>query len=257
MSKLKKDDVIIMTQKIIAIGGGDIRKNETLSIDQEIVRISGKAQPKLLFIPTASLDDAGYIKAIHDHFTKLGCMVDALCLINQKPVYEEIRSKITNADIIYVGGGNTLRMMNLWRKLGIDKLLQQAQSQGKILCGVSAGSICWFNAGNSDSRKFKNPQADYIKVTGLGFIEALHCPHFDSESERKQSLKKMLKGYPNVAIALEECTALQIVDDTYRILSSKPDANAYKIYWQSNVFHEEIIPAINEFGSLAKLLQKK
>lgn len=246
-----------MTQKIIAIGGGSIKKNETLSIDQEIVRISGKANPKLLFIPTASLDDVGYIKVMQDHFIKLGCTVDSLCLITQKPAYEEIKTKIANADIIYVGGGNTLRMMNLWRRLGVDKLLQQAQTQGKVLCGVSAGSICWFNAGNSDSRKFKNPQANYIKVTGLGFIEALHCPHFDSESKRKQSLKKMLKNYPGVAIALEDCTALQIVDNTYRILASKPSAKAYKIYWKAGVFYEVQIPATSEFALLAKLLQKK
>lgn len=246
-----------MTQKIIAIGGGSIKKNETLTIDQEIVRISGKTNPRLLFIPTASLDDAGYIKVMQDHFTKLSCTVDSLCLVSQKPTDDEIRTKIANADIIYVGGGNTLRMMNLWRRVGVDKLLQQAQTKGKVLCGVSAGSICWFNAGNSDSRKFKNPQADYIKVTGLGFIEALHCPHFDSESERKHSLKKMLKNYPGVAIALEDCTALQIVDGTYRILRSKLSAKAYKIFWKAGVFYEELIPVIDEFISLPKLLQKK
>jgi dipeptidase E len=245
-----------MIQKIIAIGGGDIRKNETLLIDQEIVLISGKKNPKLLFIPTASLDDAGYIQIIHDHFTKLGCTVETLCLVTQKPDLEEIKTKIVNADIIYVGGGNTLRMMNLWRKLGVDKLLQYAYTQGKVLCGVSAGSICWFNAGNSDSRKFKNPQADYIKVTGLGFIEALHCPHFDSESARQQSLKKMLKNYAGVAIALEDCAALQIVDDTYRILTSKPAAKAYKIYWQFGVFYEQIIPLTNNFQGVDNLLKK-
>lgn len=245
-----------MIQKIIAIGGGNIRKNETLLIDQEIARVAGKSQPKLLFIPTASLDDAGYIKSIHEHFTKLGCVVDTLCLISQNPSIQEIKTKIANTDIIYVGGGNTLRMMNLWRKLGVDKLLQQAQAQGKVLCGVSAGSICWFKAGNSDSRKFKNPEADYIKVTGLGLIEALHCPHFDSESERKQSLKKMLKNYPGVAIALEDCTALQIMSKTYRILKSKPGAQAYKIYWQAGVFYEQVIPALDDFQPLVTLLKK-
>ena len=243
-------------QKIVAIGGGNIRKNETLLIDQQIVCVSGKAQPKLLFIPTANLDDAGYVKTIHEHFTKLGCVVDELCLITQKPSLEEIKTKIASADIIYVGGGNTLRMMKLWRKLGVDKLLQQAQIQGKVLCGVSAGSICWFSFGNSDSRKFKNPQADYIKVTGLGFIEALHCPHFDSESERKQSLKKMLKNYAGVAIALEDCVALQIMGKTYRILKSKQTANAYKIYWRNGVFHEQIISVTNDFQDLIILLSK-
>lgn len=245
-----------MIQKIIAIGGGDIRKNDTLLIDQEIVKASGKIQPNLLFIPTASLDNNAYIATITDYFQKLNCVVDTLCLINQAPSANEIKTKILQADIIYVGGGNTLRMMNLWRRLGVDKLLQLAQNQGKVLCGVSAGSICWFNAGNSDSRKFKNPNADYIKVAGLGFIEALHCPHFDSESVRKDSLKKMLKKYPGVAIALEDCTALQIVGVNYRILKNKPNANAYKTYWHAGNFYETIIPATENFKPLTQLLLK-
>lgn len=245
-----------MLRKIIAIGGGDIRKNETLKIDQEIIRISAKTQPKILFIPSASLDSTTYITAIQDYFAKLGCVIDTLCLISQSPSFEEIKTKISEADIIYVGGGNTLRMMNLWRKLNVDQLLQQAMTNGKVLCGISAGSICWFDAGNSDSRKFKNPEADYIKVTGLGFINALHCPHYDSESARKQSLKKMLKKYAGVAIALEDCVALQIVNNSYRILKNKPDAKAYKIYWQNQVFHEEPINALEDFLPLADLLKK-
>ena len=91
-----------------------------------------------------------------------------------------------SADIIYVGGGNILKMMTLWRKLKVDELLNEARAKGIILCGISAGSICWFNYGNSDSRKFKNPNADYIKVTGLGFINAIHCPHYDTESKRNR-----------------------------------------------------------------------
>jgi len=245
-----------MVQKIIAIGGGDIRKQATLLIDQEIVRISGKLNPKLLFIPTASLDDVGYVASITSYFHKLGCVVETLCLISQNPSITEIKTKILNADIIYVGGGNTLRMMTLWRKLGFDKLLHQARAQGKVLCGVSAGSICWFSHGNSDSRKFKNPEADYIKVTGLGLIPALHCPHYDSESARKESLKKMLKNYPGVAIALEDCTALQVLDDQYRILVSKSGAKAYQIYWRDGQFYENIIPAVQDFRPLNRLLHK-
>ena len=182
--------------------------------------------------------------------------MNSLCLISSKPDSREIENKILGADIIYVGGGNTLKMMNLWRKLGIDKLLAQAHQAGAVLCGVSAGSICWFNFGNSDSRKFKNPNADYIKVTGLGLIEALHCPHYDSESTRKESLKKMLKNYKGIAIALEDCTALEIVGQTYRVLTSQPNAKAYKVYWHNHTFNEIEIIKNQDFKSLNDLIKK-
>ena len=245
-----------MKRNIIAIGGGDIRQQQTLAIDKEIVQFSGKKQPTLLFIPTASSDKVSYCDEIRELFSDLGCLVDVLYLIKERPSTSIIEQKILSADIIYVGGGNTLKMMTLWRRLGIDILLNQARAQGAILCGVSAGSICWFNYGNSDSRKDKNLDADYIKVTGLGFIDAFHCPHHDTEHERKASLKKMMQKCSGIAIALDDCVALQIVDDTYRIISSREKASAYKIYWKLDKFYKEKIEAITNFKPLHELLRK-
>lgn len=245
-----------MKQKIVAIGGGDIRKNETLKIDTEIIKLSGKKQPKMLFIPTASSDNAGYVEAITNYFTELHCTVNILYLIDQQITFETMRDIILSADIIYVGGGNTLKMMTLWRRLGIDILVDQARQQGAVLCGISAGSICWFKYGNSDSRKFKNPAADYIKVTALGFIDAFNCPHYDTEVDRKASLKKMMKNYPGVAIAVDDCAALEIVDDRYRIISSNNKAQAYKVYWKDGTFYEEVIERTDNFKLLSTLLSK-
>lgn len=244
-------------QTIIAIGGGDFRTNKILAIDQEIVRSAGTPHPKFLFIPTASSDNPAHIQSITKHFTELGCLVTTLYLWKDRPCYEAIKLMILSADIIYVGGGNTLKMMNLWRKLGIDRLLAQARANGTVLCGVSAGSICWFKYGNSDSRKDKNPDADYIKVTGLGFINALHCPHYDSESARQESLKRMMRKVPGqVAIALDDCAALQMVDDTYRILATHDHANGYKVYWHKSKLYHEVIAKEQEFKLLEELLKK-
>lgn len=244
-------------QTIIAIGGGDFKTNKILAIDQEIVRSASTLNPKLLFIPTASSDNPSYVQAITQHFAELGCAVDTLYLLHQRPDLNKIESMILSADIIYVGGGNTLKMMNLWRKLGIDKLLVKAREQGTVLCGVSAGSICWFNYGNSDSRKDKNPDADYIKVTGLGFINALHCPHYDTESARQESLQRMMRKVPHqVAIALDDCAALQVVGGTYRILATHEKANAYKIYWHKGKFYHEVIEKEQVFKPIEQLLRK-
>src|ERR1700691_5945627 len=101
-----------MPKTIVAIGGGKIAARETLPIDREIIRLSKKKNPKLLFIPTASSDSEIYWKQIQEHFGNfLRCKTDVLFLIKEHPSREQIRRKILSADIIYVGGGNTLQMM--------------------------------------------------------------------------------------------------------------------------------------------------
>lgn len=117
---------ILPMGKIVAIGGGEISKQETLSIDKEIIKLSGKKQPNVLFIPTASSDAPKYSDDFAKYYgTALGCNVNVLTLINKEIDIKAIKNKILNADIIYVGGGNTLMMMKLWRKIGVDKILER------------------------------------------------------------------------------------------------------------------------------------
>lgn len=244
-----------MLQKIIAIGGHSLRRGRDCSISQRIVKLSGKISPHILFIPTASRDDQAYIAKFIDHYTHFKASVDLLCLYSTQLTVSEMQQKIDQADVVYVGGGNTLRMMNLWRKVGLDKLLKQACKHGKVLVGSSAGSICWFESGNSDSRKNNNPDADYINVRALGCIPAMHCPHYDSESDRKISLKKMVKKYSGVAIALDDHAAIEIIGDTYKIITAQDSAQGYKVYWKNNIFYEDTIEKSNEYASLSELLR--
>jgi len=248
-------------KKIIAIGGGEIGRPgypvETTQIDKEIINLTGKKNPRLLFVPTASADSELYFETVKKHFGKtLGCKTDVLYLINKNLSKKEIEQKIFASDIIYVGGGNTLKMMRVWRKYGVDKILKQAYERGVVLSGLSAGSICWFRWGNSDSRKSINPKADLIKVSGLNLINALHCPHYDFEKDRKLDLKKMMRKTAGISIAIDNCCAIEIVDDKYRIICSKKSANAYKVYWKSNKYYEEVIKKEKEFKDLKDLLKK-
>ncbi len=248
-------------QKIIAIGGGEIGKSgypvETTEIDKEIIRLTGKKNPKLLFIPTASSDSESYFKVVKKHFgDKLGCKTNVLYLIKEKLNKKEIKDKILKSDIIYVGGGDTLKMMKIWRKNGVDKILKEAYKKGIVLSGLSAGSICWFKWGNSDSRRFTNSNADLIKVSGLDLINALHCPHYDFEKDRRADLKKMMKKTSGIAIAIDNCCAIEIINDKYRIIDSKSSANAYKVYWKANKYHEEKIKKEKGFKLISDLLRK-
>lgn len=247
--------------KILAIGGGEIGrpgfKTETVKIDKEIIRLSGKTRPKVLFIPTASSDSEGYVNVVQKYFgKKLGCQVESLLLLNNKISNKEIEKKVFNSDILYVGGGNTLKMMNVWRKRGLDKIIKKAVARGVVLSGVSAGAICWFKYGSSDSRRFHNPKADLIRVSGLGFVDALLCVHYDIEKDRKPDLKKLMKKTPGVAIAVDNCCSIEVVDKDYRIVSSKNSANAYKVYWKNGKYFEQIIKKDKKFQPLEILLQK-
>ena len=247
--------------KIVAIGGGEIGRPgypiETGEIDSEIVRLTGKTHPRLLFIPTASSDSESYFATVKRHFgDDLGCITDVLYLIKDKPAKQEIQSKIFNADVVYVGGGNTQKMIRVWKQTGTDVILKQAFKEGTVLSGLSAGAICWFRWGNSDSRKFHNPAANLIRVTGLNWINALYCPHFDVEKSRRPELIKMMMRTPGVALAFDNCCAIEIIDDKYRILSSKPLAKAYQVFWRAGKYYEDLIPQEKVFRPLEELLTK-
>lgn len=248
-------------KKIVAIGGGEIGRTgfpvETTEIDKEIIRLTGKKNPRLLFVPTASADSESYYEIVKKHFgTELGCKTDVLYLINKNPSRKEIKEKVFTSDIIYVGGGDTLKMMKVWRKTGVDEILKQAYTKGIVLSGVSAGSICWFRWGNSDSRRSIDPVADFIRVSGLGLINALHCPHYDFEEDRKPNIKIMMKKMSGIAIAIDNCCAIEIVDAEYRIISSKSSANAYKVYWKRGQYHEETIKKEKKLKPIKDLLKK-
>jgi len=250
-----------MIKKIIAIGGGEIGRPgfpvETTLIDREIIRQTHKKHPKLLFIPTASSESESYANVVTKHFgNRLGCRVSVLWLLKKRLTHKEITNKVMSSDIIYVGGGNTLKMMNIWRRLGVDKCLKNAYEKGIVLSGLSAGSICWFRYGNSDSRLFTSGSKKLIRVTGLGLINAFHCPHYDVEVRRQADLKRMMRKTPLMAIALENCTALEVIDNRYRIIKSKPTARAFKVYWKGGRYFQYEIPCKKEFEALGTILRK-
>ena len=231
------------------------REAQTLSIDQSIVQQVKRKSPKVLFIPTASEDNAEYCEAFRKQYEeRLACSVQELLLYRDRPSNRKIQMLIAQSDIIYVGGGNTLRMMNLWRQLGVDKALDKARKRGAILCGLSAGSICWFRQGNSDSRKFKDEtNKTLIKVTGLNYADLLICPHYDVEKHRQPALKTMMKTTKGVAVALENCAALHIKDDQYRILASKKYKKAYLIYWKRGEYVKQALTSSDSFQPLSEL----
>jgi len=258
-----------MKGKIVAIGGGQLKRpreaelgggfyeDETIAIDEEIIRLTGKNRPKILFIPTASGDSESYYDVVKAHFLSLGCSEVNALYLSKPEMLKDAEAIIMNHDAVYVGGGNTLRMMQVWRKFGLPKIFDEAIRKGIVLSGLSAGSICWFTCGNSDSRKFTSGTDQLIKVSGLGYIDALHCPHYDAEPHRQEDLKRMMKRVPRlVAVALDNGAALVVDDEKYRIVTSLPGAKARRCYWRNGEYHLELIAGTKTWKNIGHLLDK-
>ena len=223
--------------KLVCIGGGEIPriKNgiklpyETREIDEEIVRISEKENPKLLFIGTASTNSYNYFLVIKEIFENLGCIVSNLDLLQDDLNMEEVKNSILNTDIIYVGGGNTRFMLEKWRELGVDKLLIEAYNKGIVCSGLSAGSYCWF-------------KKNYDLIEGLGIINAVNCVHYEQKDEQaRNKLYDVVKETELDGIALENCVALEVIDGKMKVVKSDNIKNAYKITYKNNGFIEEIL----------------
>ena len=251
-----------MPKTIVAIGGGEIRTRGTAAIDREIIRLSNKKNPRLLFIPTASSDSERYWKHVQEYFGRfLRCKTDVLFLIKEKPSSDHIRRKILAADIIYVGGGNTLLMMRVWRRLGVDKLLRLAYKNGTVLSRISAGAICWFRSGHSDSMSFYNPRKwKYINVRGLGLLKGIHCPHYDGMTRgipRRKHFRDMIRKTGGVGIAIENNCAIEFIDGRfYKVISSKSYARAYRVYKSGREVIAEQIRQQEQLASIAALYRR-
>ena len=246
--------------KLVAIGGGEMAERETLAIDREIVSLTGKDRPNALFIPTASGDSPEYWQSFREVYgQELGCETDVLYLLGVSPTTEELERMILSVDLVYVGGGNTLKMMRRWRKLGVDRVLNEAYRKGVVLSGLSAGCICWFSWGHSDSMAFyRSDSWRYIRVRGMGLIDALVCPHFDGESlgvKRREAFQENMRRSSRVCIAIDSNCAIEVVDGMYRVITSRAGASAYKLLGRGGELTTERIVQKEEYEPIDRLLE--
>jgi dipeptidase E len=239
---------------IVAIGGGELKDLETLAIDRRVVERTGVARPNVLFIPTASSDDERYVETVRKVYGgRLGCEIEVLRLIAETPMPDPIAALIADADLVYVGGGNTLKMMRRWRRLGVDRLLVDAYRRGTVLSGLSAGALCWFAYGHSDSLSFYHPDHwDYIRVRCLGLVSGTCCPHYDGE-RRDPSFHRLIERTGDIGIALDDCCALEIVDGSFKVLTSREGAGAYRVTRRHGTVRQESIPQRSVYSPLAEI----
>ena len=222
-----------MESHIIAIGGGGFGRNPRHNkIEQYILNQSPKKNPNILFIPTASAEDKSYIVNFYSCFSKLDCVPSHLTLFQRTP---RLNSLINKADVIYVGGGNTKSMLAVWREWKLDKLLFKAYKRGTILCGVSAGAICWFEQGITDSWA-----SNLTTLNCLGFIPGMACPHYQEEADRKPNVHKfLLSGEAISGYAIDGGAAAHFISGNFsKALQFYPASYVYKVSIKSGVVEE-------------------
>ncbi|HTE19027.1 MAG TPA: peptidase E [Armatimonadota bacterium] len=212
-------------RQIIAMGGGGFSMEpDNLALDEYVLRQSGKPAPRVCFLPTASGDAESYSLKFYAAMTKLDCRPSHLSLF--KPPTADLESFLLEKDVVYVGGGNTKSMLALWREWGLDGILRRAWEQGVVLAGVSAGAICWFEAGVTDS-----VPGELRPLACLGFLPGSCCPHYDGEAERRPSYRRLVAaGQIGTGYAADDGAALHFVDGAlHAVVSSRPDARAYRV----------------------------
>lgn len=204
------------TKRIIAIGGGELKTKQTLEIDRYIAALArehaGDARPYGLFIGTASHDSMPYFNSFRKTFTSVfDIKADVALTVYGEMSIEKISEKFQKADFIYVGGGDTLYMLEQWRSSGLLDLICDAYDRGVIICGLSAGAICWFEDIYTDSDMILGKNSPYSMQKGLGWLGGIACPHYD---ERIGDFDKTVASAARdiSAFAIENCAALEFVN---------------------------------------------
>jgi peptidase E len=222
--------------QIIALGGGGFLMEENPALDEYVLAQARAPRPAVAFVPTASGDDDFSVERFYAAFSRFSCRPSHLRLFHRTP---DLREYLLAQDVIYVGGGNTKSMLGVWREWGLPELLREAWAAGVVLAGVSAGAICWFEQGLTDS------YAGALRpLQGLGFLAGSCCPHYDGEAERRPTYHDLVRtGELLPGLAIDDGVAVHFVDgEIHRVVASRRGVTAYRVQRSDGSAQEEPLP---------------
>jgi len=211
-------------RKVVAMGGGGWMMDDPL-LDRFVTGLVRADRPKICFIPTASGDHPAS-EGFFDAFPADRFEASILWLFNREVA--DIDAFLGAQDIVYVGGGNTVSMLAVWRAHGVDAALRAAYDAGVVMAGISAGANCWFEACTTDS--FQLGRADPLR-DGLGFVTGSFTPHYDAEPARRPAVLELVgSGGLPAGYACDEFAAVHLVDGELReAVTSRAGARAFRV----------------------------
>jgi dipeptidase E len=214
--------------QIVALGGGGFSMERSSSLlDDYILSLAGPARPRVCFLPTASGDADHYVVRFYRRFAPC-CHASHVSLFRRDQgtsgVEDDLASHLLAQDVIYVGGGNVVSMLGAWRAYGLDEILRDAWRRGIVLCGPSAGSLCWF--AEALSAFHGAPR----RVSGLGLLPYSNCVHYDAEPARRAEYHRFVGDGMRPGFAADDGVALHFRGTLLeRVVSARAHAFAYRV----------------------------
>ncbi|HYZ28563.1 MAG TPA: peptidase E [Thermoleophilaceae bacterium] len=212
-------------RQIVAMGGGGFSmERDNALMDEYVLSLACRERPRVCFLPTASGDADHYIVRFYRAFDAGRCEPSHVSLFRRDGGAADIHEHVLSSDIVYVGGGSVVSLLGAWRAHGLDTTLRLAWEQGTVMCGVSAGSLCWF--ASALSAFHGAPQV----VDGLGLLPYSNCVHFDGERDREGAFRRHLLDGMCAGYAAEDASALHFCGTRLSsVVSSRPGARAYRM----------------------------
>jgi dipeptidase E len=212
-----------MAERQIVGLGGAASEEETRRLLAYVVGLAGEPSPKVCAVPTATGDEPDSVLRLYG-LLPTAARNSYLAFFPWPP--DDLRRFVLDQDVIFVGGGNTANMLAIWRVHGFDEIVREAWESGIVLTGWSAGMICWFEAGVTDSF---GPQLQGLS-DGLGFLAGSACPHYDGEERRRPVYTKLVaEGFPP-GVAADDGVGVHFVGtELAEVVSAREGAGAYRV----------------------------
>lgn len=222
-----------MSRQIVALGGGGfMMEPDNPRLDDYILGLARGRDSRVCYVPTATGDNDRLVTSFYR-------LLGSRCRASHLPLFTSDvmpASERLDVDVIYVSGGNTANMLAVWQLHGIDRLLRAAYERGVVLCGLSAGALCWFEEGVTDS---------FGPLRGmecLGLLGGSFCPHYDGEAQRRPTYRRLVAAGMRDGHAADDGAGLHFVDGTLvRVVVSRPQARAFTVRGKGGIVEEEAI----------------
>lgn len=212
-------------RQIVAFGGGGFSmESGNPLLDEYVLGLSGGEKPRVCFLPSASGDADHYIVRFYRAFPAERCEASHVSLFRREQGPADLREHLLAQDLIYVGGGSVISLLGVWQAHGIDRILREAWESGVVLCGLSAGSLCWF--AEAVTGFHGRPQ----KIRGLGLLPFSNCVHYEPGSSRRLAYHAYLREGMCTGYAAGDGAALHFIDaELSRVVASRPSARGYRL----------------------------